>query len=181
MEPFDIDPGLWEGGEAGRPLAADLNAPLPIGDERYDALVCCEGMEHIENPYLVLREYGRILQPGGVLVVSIPNTIDLRQRWRFLRRGFLGHYPPAVPEHINAMGTFMLCHALLRGGFAILDIDTPKNYAGPLLRLAARFFAYGRGTGLPDTVNRMLSRPRVLCGRTVVITARREGGAAAED
>jgi SAM-dependent methyltransferase len=172
VSPFDISPALWQGGDVAKPSHADLNQSLPMDDDAFDAVVCCEGIEHIENPWLVLREFRRILRPGGVLIVSLPNTIDLRQRLRVLRRGFYGHYLPKVPDHIDLIGTFGLCHALIRTGFAVEAVDVPKVYGGPAMRTLARLFRLGRRSGLPEDVRAMLSSPRVLCGRTAVFRAR---------
>jgi SAM-dependent methyltransferase len=172
VSPLDLNPEGWEGGDIAVPRRVDLNERLPLPDEVFDAIACCEGLEHIENPWLVLREFARVLRPGGVLVVTLPNTIDLRQRWRILRRGYYGHYLPKVPDHINLLGTFGLCHALLRQGFRIEAIDVAKVYGGPLRRVLARLVPFSKASRLPDEVRRMLSQPRVLCGRTAVIAAR---------
>jgi SAM-dependent methyltransferase len=176
VHPYDILPELWEGGGGLVARKADLNTPLDIPDNEFDALVCCEGIEHIENPYLVLREFRRIVRDGGFVIISIPNTIDLRQRLRFLRRGYLSHYPPFVPGHINMIGTFLLCHGLVRNGFEIVDIDAPKTYCGWAARLLCRLLRFDRNSGLPDNVNAMLSSRKVLCGRTVALTARVRDG-----
>ena len=172
VSPLDIDTSAWRGGDVAKVCYADLNLPLPLDDAAFDAVACCEGIEHIENPWLVLREFRRILRPGGIAVISLPNTIDLRQRFRMLRRGFYGHYMPQVREHIDLIGTFGLCHALIRTGFGIEDVTVPRTYGGPCLRAAARLFGLGRRAGLPEDVRAMLSSPRVLCGRTAVIRAR---------
>ena len=43
-------------------IHADLNAALPFSDGEFDAMVCIEGIEHIENPHLLAREANRILR-----------------------------------------------------------------------------------------------------------------------
>lgn len=45
-------------------------------DQPFDAVVCGEVLEHIEDDVGTLREIARVLRPGGVLVVSVP--IDMR-------------------------------------------------------------------------------------------------------
>jgi SAM-dependent methyltransferase len=175
VTPLDIDPSLWEGGSLAAPTAVDLNQPLRLPDQSFDAIVSCEGIEHLENPWLALRELRRVLRADGVLVVSIPNTIDLRQRLRVLRWGAYGHYYPLQLGHINLMGTIALCHALLHGGFEIEAIDVPKVYGGPVRRLFSRLFRVSGRTKLPADVRRMLSSPRVLCARTIVVAARKVG------
>ncbi len=166
----DLLPELWQGNPATKIQKADLDATLPFPDTSADAVVCCEGLEHIENPWNALREFRRILKPGGNLITSIPNTVDLRQRFRMLRRGHWGHYFPSVADHQNHMGTFVLCHALMRNGFTIRSISSPKQYGG-FFRLLVPLFRFSPTCGLPEDVCAMLSRPAVLCARTVVILA----------
>jgi SAM-dependent methyltransferase len=176
VSPFDIDPDQWRGGDVASPAHLDLNRELPLPTDAFDAVACCEGLEHLENPWLVLREFQRIARPGGAVVITIPNTVDIRQRMRILRRGFYGHYLPKVPDHINMIGTFGLCHALLRTGYSIEAIDVAKVYGGPIMRAFSRLLRFPRKSRLPDHVRAMLSSPRVLCGRTVVVVARVESG-----
>ena len=173
VTPIDLDTTRWQGGDVAEPLAADLNQPLRLPDESFDAIACCEGLEHVENPWHVLREFTRLLRPDGVLVLSIPNTLDLRQRFRILRRGYPSHYYPQVQDHINLLGTFALCHALLNHGYRIEAVRSAKSYAGPLFGTIARLLPIPRSSGLPEPVRRMLSQPEVLCGRTTVLQGRR--------
>ncbi len=179
VRPYDLEPEGWRATPRLAVGRADLNAPLPLPDASAQALACLEGIEHVENPWLVLREFARVLVPGGWLLLSLPNTIDLRQRFRMLRRGYWGHYPPEVPYHINAMGPFLLCHALLRTGFAVRDIRARKRYGGPVAWVLARLLGYRRACGLPEAVRAMLSRQEVLRGRTVVLLAQRSAEDAA--
>jgi len=170
VSPADLFPELWQGDPAAKVLQANLDGQLPFSDSTADALVCCEGIEHIENPWNALREFHRVLRKDGDLIVSIPNTVDIRQRLRMLKRGHWGHYFPKVQDHINHMGTFVLCHALLRSGFAIRSISSPKQYGG-LHRLLVPFMSFKPSCGLPADCCEMLSSPKVLCARTVIIHA----------
>ena len=70
--------------------AVDLNGSFPWEDERFDAVVSTEGIEHLENHYHFLRELCRVLKTGGVLVLTTPNIVSLRSRMRFFGSGFFG-------------------------------------------------------------------------------------------
>lgn len=56
-------------------LVHDLNEnPLiPFGNAEFDAIICTASIEYLTKPFDVYRELGRILKPGGVLIVTFSN------------------------------------------------------------------------------------------------------------
>lgn len=46
---------------------------LSYPENEFDAGVCFEVIEHIENPGDLLKEAGRVIKPGGIFIVSTPN------------------------------------------------------------------------------------------------------------
>ncbi len=52
----------------------DLDQGLPADCGGYDLICCCEGLEHVGNPLLLLRDCHRALRPGGRLIVTTPNV-----------------------------------------------------------------------------------------------------------
>lgn len=65
----------------------NLNEPLAFPDNTFDLVTSLEGIEHVENHFLLLRELGRVTRPGGHLIISTPNICSLEQRINFLLRG----------------------------------------------------------------------------------------------
>jgi len=47
-----------------------INIPLP--DKSFDAILCTEVLEHIPEPILAIKEFSRILKPGGNLILTAP-------------------------------------------------------------------------------------------------------------
>lgn len=45
---------------------------LPFADESFDAAICVQTMEHVDNPFEVTQEIGRVLRPGGRYYLSAP-------------------------------------------------------------------------------------------------------------
>lgn len=64
---------------------------LPYSDNSFDRALCLDVLEHLtfEDQPLALRELHRVLAPGGVLLVSVPNLAHLQSRLHFLLRGRL--------------------------------------------------------------------------------------------
>jgi SAM-dependent methyltransferase len=60
--------------------------PLPFADASLDAVVCCQVLEHFTHSHLhAVSEMHRVLRPGGVLEVDVPNVGSYRNRSRMLR------------------------------------------------------------------------------------------------
>jgi SAM-dependent methyltransferase len=61
-----------------------LSDPLPLATNCCDLLTLFDVLEHIPKPHLLLREVQRLLRPGGLLVIKVPNAANLRNRLRLL-------------------------------------------------------------------------------------------------
>ena len=60
--------------------------PLPIPDETFDVVLCCEVIEHMDvDPMFMLSEVNRVLKPGGVLIVTTPNAVSTWAVTKILR------------------------------------------------------------------------------------------------
>src|SRR5438094_7319521 len=72
----------------------DLNRDLPFDYESFDYVTCLEGLEHIENPQQAIREFARVLRPGGHLISSVPNILNIEERLKWLIYGYTSHFKP---------------------------------------------------------------------------------------
>jgi SAM-dependent methyltransferase len=62
------------------------NDPLPFADGTFDAVICCEVLEHFTHSHLpAVKEFRRVLRPGGVCEIDVPNVAAFRNRSRLLR------------------------------------------------------------------------------------------------
>jgi len=83
----DVDPALFRVPDLSV-RAAELNqGKLPFDDGAFDLVVSVNGLHRLWNPVHAVREYARVLAPGGALLVSIPNYAHLSRRLRFLVTG----------------------------------------------------------------------------------------------
>jgi SAM-dependent methyltransferase len=71
----------------------DLNQVLPYPSRSFDFITCIEGLEHLENPFNAIREFHRMLKPGGKLLLSLPNYLNIERRLRFLITGLFSKIP----------------------------------------------------------------------------------------
>lgn len=80
---YDLFPEFFEV-EGLKCREADLTEQLPIADGTFDIVLCQEGIEHLPDQLAALREFHRILAPGGTLIVTTPNISHLRARVSYL-------------------------------------------------------------------------------------------------
>ncbi|MBL8055685.1 MAG: methyltransferase domain-containing protein [Anaerolineales bacterium] len=66
LETVNIDPAMQP------TYLADLNQPLPIPSNRYDAVISLNTLEHIEQDRVALAEIGRVLKPGASAHLIVP-------------------------------------------------------------------------------------------------------------
>ncbi len=59
------------------PLVAASADRLPYADASVDTLVADSVLEHLDDPALAIREWARVLRPGGTLLVWSPNRYAL--------------------------------------------------------------------------------------------------------
>ena len=63
----------------------DLNFPLPFPDDSFDHAMVIEVIEHIVNAELLIEELGRVVKPGGRVLMTTPNNAFYRRRLRALQ------------------------------------------------------------------------------------------------
>lgn len=97
---IDLSPEMLHGYERERQpagatvdlLCGDMTS-LPFADASFDVVLCRSALHHMDDEVAVLKEMGRILKPGGSLVVGEPaNDFPLFRlaRWWVRRRPSFG-------------------------------------------------------------------------------------------
>ena len=130
------------------PIEGDL-AALPLETGALDGAFCMEVLEHVEDDRTALEEISRVLRPGGVLVLSVPNRaapLPLVER--------LGlesvHDQPGPERHVRPGYDAAELAALLSStGFDAISV---AGVGGPLYRATAGLIslahlAYRRARG----------------------------------
>jgi coenzyme F420 hydrogenase subunit beta len=51
------------------------NYSLPLADGAFDAILCFETVEHFAEPERLVQELGRVIRPGGVMILTTPNLL----------------------------------------------------------------------------------------------------------
>ena len=107
--------------------AVDASQPLPFTDGRFDAVVSNDAMCHIRDRATVLRDWFRVLRPGGRVLFTdamvITGTVSHEE---IATRSSIGYYlfvPPGENERL-----------LAAAGFAVLSVEDVTQNAADVAR-----------------------------------------------
>ncbi|MBV1832748.1 class I SAM-dependent methyltransferase [Novacetimonas pomaceti] len=115
-------PALEANGRLTQRIVQDLNETpeLPLADESLDAVCLCDVVPYLRQPVALFRETARVLQPGGLVLVTYGN-------------GFVAQKAVALWQALETDDRQRLVRILMqRGGFEHTDtgsVAPPPNDA----------------------------------------------------
>lgn len=117
-------------------------------DNKYDAVVAIEIIEHLENPFCFARECAKLLKPGGLLFLTSPNVEAVNSRLIYFYTGrlnYFGEYETVRPAHITPIFKWKLEMLLGEPGFEIIWEGFNRYY-------------YNTGTNLKGKIGGLIGR-----------------------
>lgn len=96
-----------DGDAARRPDLAGSCLAIPVKDASFDSVMCNHVIEHVPKPWVALEEIGRVLKPGGLLYLTVPQTWGL-------------HYEPYDFYRYTKYG---LAYLLREAGFEVMECE----------------------------------------------------------
>ena len=172
--------------------SGDLSGTLPYTSETFDYIASLEGLEHIDSPPNAFREYQRLLKPGGHLILSVPNIMNIEERLKWLVYGYTSHFKPLSLEsrakihydcagmdeiavHANPIGYNEIRYFLEKNGFTIQGVYRDRKKANQWLywpivafiRLLAKLTPEARRKD--RWTDELVSGPVLLGGNTIII------------
>jgi 2-polyprenyl-3-methyl-5-hydroxy-6-metoxy-1,4-benzoquinol methylase len=129
-------------------LVQPIEEALGTLEGAFDCVICGDVLEHLVDPWAVLRGLAELLDDGGTLVASIPNVAHLdtlanlvfRRRWPYRERGIHDR------THLRFFALANVRELFGQAGLDVVDvrrhyrlIDRPHrvNRLAPLLALPA--------------------------------------------
>lgn len=128
---YGIEPMPVPYREAARTLGSErilnselIAAELPSG--KFDVITFWDSLEHLPNPRAILQETGRLLRPGGIVLIGLPNLGGYQAR--HFGEDWFGL---SLPHHFFHYTSKTLTKLLENCGFRVRvmeDRTGPENY-----------------------------------------------------
>jgi SAM-dependent methyltransferase len=164
----------------------DLDKGLASISRKYDAIVSCEGIEHLGNPRQFLDSARACLRVGGILVVTTPNIWHGSSKLKFMLRGFFPGFPyisdPKFGSHMHITPwSFPWLYLYLKiSGFSDIrlhDVDpSPKNILDRIFSLPQKIYCRKKRRESSNEAEKkyweMAGSKQSLYGRRLVVSAR---------
>lgn len=141
---------------------------LPVADDAIDASICISVLEHVHDPYQAVREWHRVMAPGGRVLAWIPFFFGVHgypgDVSRFTEEGVRRLFQRAGFE-IESTDTETYAGLFLNLGDAV-HFALPRNHRRSSVRALNRSLALVCRAGLP--LDRWLRLRRLYAGTTVI-------------
>lgn len=119
----DASPTLLEaarerlGGDPRITITAGDAYRLPFPDASFDAAVCIRVLHHMEDPRPAIREFARVVRPGGVVVLEFANKRHLKAVLGYwLRRQDWSPFPRGSRRNVSVQLLPGVLHRMYRPG-----------------------------------------------------------------
>lgn len=105
-----LQTGTWDNSKLD--IVSDITE-IPLPDASVDAIMCTEVLEHVPDPVSAVKEFTRLLKPGGFLLITTPFTS-------------LTHFAPY--HFASGLSPYFYEHHLKEQGFQIDDLQLNGNF-----------------------------------------------------
>lgn len=52
---------------------------IPLEDGSVDIIICIQVLEHLPEPWIVIKEFNRVLKSDGIIFMSLPHSVPIHQ------------------------------------------------------------------------------------------------------
>lgn len=118
---------------------ADLETAEYASLGPFDCVVASHVLEHVRDPVAVLQRVRAALEPGGLLVVALPNALHYRQRLEFLA-GRFRYTDGGIMDrtHYRFFDWDTARGLVLDAGFALVSAEAEGGFPGSRFLGAAK-------------------------------------------
>lgn len=133
---------------------AGIAEKLPYADHSFDAVICVDVLEHVQNPAQVISEVSRVLKPGGLFLFdTINRTFKSRLTMIWLMENILGEINRGVHDWDKFIKPEELFDLLKQNSFCDVEFKGFDIFGGALRLDFLSYLHYKRTKMIKVTIN----------------------------
>ncbi len=114
---------------------------LPVRDAVFDTVLCNEVLEHVPEPAILISEAARVLKPGGILILTTPQTWGLHLE----------------PQDFYRYTRYGLCYLAEKSGLEVIEVTPTCGLWSTLAQRLADTVIYTYAAGRSRWMIELLS------------------------
>ena len=98
---------------------------MPEWEGRFDAVICGDLLEHLRDPWQVVRNFCRITRPGGRIIISVPNVMHISNLAGMLLDGNWAYQDQGIRDrtHLRFFTKKTACELVKQGGYHVAAVE----------------------------------------------------------
>ena len=135
---------VWRGDAALAPLEAEI----PAGS--LDLVLCLDVLEHMSDPWTMVRRLSALVAPGGRLILSVPNVRHWKFLWRLFALGDFAYRDAGLLDrtHLRFFVRRTAVELATCGGLRLVAAVSAQNWRFP----EPRWWLAGASAGRLDEI-----------------------------
>lgn len=118
---------IWRGDAALAPIEREI---MPGS---LDLVLCLDVLEHMADPWSMVRRLSALMAPGGRIIVSVPNIRHWKFIWRLLVHGDFSYRDAGLLDrtHLRFFVRATAVDLATRGGLQLVDAVPAQSWSFP--------------------------------------------------
>lgn len=124
-----------------------------ISGRKFDVIVFADVLEHVYDPFSVLKIYGNFLSDDGKVIISVPNVATWLMRFK-LFFGYFNYGDTGTLDrtHIRFFTKRSISKLAKKAGYKIEKIDITPNFVRPFVPLVKKMLKKEAGEHDPKAI-----------------------------
>lgn len=118
----DIDAKKWAYNKLKLDVA-DLGREIPYKNSQFDMTICLEGLKHVTDLATAMNEISRVTKKGGLVILTIPNDLNMQNRVRFLFDGFIDSDWRLIDREAPDVNNFLYVQSLIHLSYLYFHLN----------------------------------------------------------
>ena len=143
---------------------------LPFRDDSFNVVIIKHIVEHLPDPQKAIQEIGRVIEPGGTLILATPNLDSLLKPWKGVK--WIGYQDPT---HISLKRPVEWLSFIKEAGFELVKVFSDGFWDVPYIRFVPapiQKLFFGSLGGLQAITGRIFLPMR--WGESILVIARKK-------